>query len=120
MKEILYYIKDEIPYIQKQPDGSRKMSMGIFPIGAVVVIEEDGVAARGVSICAEGDNFSKKIGRDLAQSRAIKAWKHKKCYGEIRRPEVKSIVDPMMFWRLEYDAQLTEFEIHLLKEPKSV
>ncbi len=118
MKEALYYIRDEIPYLQKQKDGTKKSVIGVFPIGAVVVLEKDDMIARGISICAEGDIFSKKVGRELARDRAWKALRWQKSFGKIRRSDIKSIVEPIMSYRLEYNATLTDYEKYLLRDPE--
>lgn len=49
---------------------------------------ENHIFSRGVAICSEKDNFSKKIGRKIAQGRAWKACQ-KGNLRKIRRPEVK-------------------------------
>lgn len=42
-----------------------------------LILEDSRVISLGISICAESDNFSKKIGRDISFSRALKALESK-------------------------------------------
>jgi hypothetical protein len=43
-----------------------------------LILKDNRVISLGISICAASDNFSKKIGRDISFSRALKALESKR------------------------------------------
>lgn len=48
-----------------------------------LILEDNRVISLGISICAANDNFSKKIGRDISFSRALKALESKQSHFKI-------------------------------------
>jgi hypothetical protein len=77
MKEVYYYESGE---------NQRKIT------ACLLVSDRDArLLARGVAICSEKDNFSKKIGRAIAKGRATKAL-FRGNYGTVRRPEIKQLL----------------------------
>jgi hypothetical protein len=86
MKEFYYYEpKDD-------KEGSSKKITTCLLIGDEENDEFKGMPfARGVAICSDKDNFSKKIGRAIAKGRAMKAL-FRGNYGKIRRPDVKDVL----------------------------
>lgn len=86
MKEFYYY-----EHKNGEQDSQKKITVCLL-IGDE---ENDNFAgypfARGVAICSDRDNFSKKIGRAIAKGRAMKAL-FRGNYGKIRRPEIKKVL----------------------------
>lgn len=77
MKEVYYYESNET---------QRKITTCLL-----VSDQDTRLLARGVAICSNKDNFSKKIGRAIARGRATKAL-FRGSYGTVRRPEIKQIL----------------------------
>jgi len=100
MKSINYYIRK-----------------GKHPVTAVTVLKHEDKLARGVAVCNKSDQFVKAIGRELSMDRALKAFNKGRCFGIIRQD---IFVDTKHLYKCEYMPMLTEFEIELLKDPKSV
>lgn len=75
MEDYYYYIKD----------------INAKKIATVCLLAENGeIVSRGLSICSELDQFSKKLGRTIAHGRALKGYK----FGfssPIKRPEGRAI-----------------------------
>jgi hypothetical protein len=100
MKSVNYYMRDERNH----------------PFAAITVIENEGFVARGISICNPNDQFIKTEGRELSALRAVKALRKEKTYGPIRRIDLGSSLKA----KCEFMPELTEYEIELLRDPKSV
>ena len=70
MKQVYYYLRYPKNVYK---DGGR------HPYGCVCLLKNDnGDVARGISVCSERDDFSKKIGRNKAYGYAVKALTSKK------------------------------------------
>jgi len=101
MKSINYYIRKDR-----------------HPVTAVTVHKyNQDVIARGVAVCNECDQFVKAVGRELSKDRALKAFKKCKSFGKIRQD---ILVDEKHKFKCEYMPELTEYEIELLKDPKTI
>lgn len=80
-----------IPWRDDLPDGHSKTRVSYFrktklvpdeysfkgfrrppPFAVVAAVEYGGVVYWGISLCNEGDNFSRKIGKRMAEGRALK------------------------------------------------
>lgn len=91
------------------------------PIVTVCVMKYKENIARGISICNAKDNIDKKIGRRLAKRRAISAIYYKKTRLKIRKLDVLQTLfdlddfDEWIFFKSDYNPELTEFESRLLK-----
>lgn len=76
MEDYYYYIKD----------------INAKKIATVCLLAENGeIVSRGLAICSELDQFSKKLGRTIAHGRALKGYKSG-CSGLIKRPEGRVIL----------------------------
>ena len=91
------------------------------PQSTICIISENGWNAMGVSICNPKDNFCKKIGRTIAQGRALKALKTMESSGKIAMSSnrdwlkiLKRIPNDVESIKSCYNPWLTKFEKKLL------
>lgn len=84
------------------------------------VIYENGWTARGVAVCSDKDNFSRKIGRTIAYGRAVKALRDMRSSGAINYNRkcgsdilIKLPID-VASWKSVYNPYLTDLEKRLL------
>lgn len=117
MKQILYYMKQERHFMQKQEDGTKAMKLGKFPITTVTVFQNElGQCSRGVAICSRDDQFVRREGRDLSNDRCAKSYRKEQSFGEINRKNL--FIDEKFKFKCEWQPELTDYEKHLLEDPK--
>ena len=97
---------------------------GRQPYACVCIIRNVEVFARGISICNEHeDQFVKKIGRKIAEGRAIKALKDEASKEPINPMMKRHLQLPADFmfmsdWMREEEAKLTNMEHDLFEKRK--
>lgn len=87
-----------------------------------LLVDINGVIARGISLCSKNDQFSRKKGRNYALRYALRALKGRPC--EFNRKEAKELLNkiPMFKWvsvkKGEIDPALTVFESELIHKSR--
>jgi len=92
----------------------------------ICIISENGWTARGIAICNDKDNFSRKIGRAIAKGRASKALKNMASDDVInisldRDPQLEILMKlPPGIEKVKscYDPFLTDYEKTLLESDR--
>ena len=89
------------------------------PLITICLSRIEGQTSRGIAICSDKDNPCKKIGRDIAYGRALKAIFNGKSGDRVNRPLflhawlISSGFESPMY-KSEYNPNLTAFELKLL------
>jgi hypothetical protein len=94
-----YYVRDE----NKRP----------MVTVAVADFDNDGTVCRGIAICSQKEMPVKKVGRDIARGRLIKAFVNKMNTMPIQR--MNDVVDLYdVEFKSAYDDEPTEYELDLI------
>ncbi len=64
---------EERYYYMKFGEGALNVPDGFLGVATICLIPHKGVLARGIAFCSPRDQFNKRLGRNIALGRAIKA-----------------------------------------------
>ncbi len=65
---------EERYYYMKFGEGASNVPDGFLGVATICLIPHKGVVARGIAFCSPRDQFNKRLGRNIALGRAIKAF----------------------------------------------
>jgi hypothetical protein len=107
-----YFVDSRIHYYYLRDENRR-------PVITVAVADilDDGVVCRGVAICSDKELPVKRIGRDIARGRLIKALVNREDSEPVQRFEAVDVMmceDLYTDFKSSYDVEPTEFELGLL------
>ena len=92
------------------------------PIVTVCLFNEDGFTSKGIAICSEKDQPNKKIGREIALGRAIKAFAKDTTENLIQRKraieQMKKVASHWSPWKTNHNPVLTPYEKKILAKPE--
>jgi hypothetical protein len=103
-------------------------SMNRPMVTACIIAGPNGIG-RGISVCSNGDNPEKKIGKEIAKRRALKAYWEKRNGDRIKCEYSKKIIESTNYFKdrkrnnkgelkMEYNPQLTKHEKRIIYREK--
>jgi len=107
-KEVRYYY-------MRFGEGADNAPDGYLGVATVCLLKCGGMVHRGIAFCSPLDQFNKKLGRNIALGRAIKAMEWRCCGEAIPQKTPAGILKKHNFDYLStFNAGLTEYERKLI------
>lgn len=115
MKTLFYYVRDYKTVDVKTNEGGADLRIS-FPVRiATVCLVTDGQDyARGFSVCSRKDQFCKRVGRSIAEGRALAAFRKRRTHNYLSWPFDPPPGAEYLVYKSDFFPHLTDFEKRLI------